>query len=93
MNERIQSVEQRAQLVLTFFSFRVAAVPHSDFVQQYSLSLTIKSNPSGINAFLVESVLFLHFQSKTSEALAKLVSLQATHATVVTLGPDQSVVR
>ncbi|NXY84454.1 ATP7B ATPase, partial [Alcedo cyanopectus] len=32
-------------------------------------------------------------KSRTSEALAKLISLQATGATVVTLGPDHSIIR
>lgn len=32
-------------------------------------------------------------QRKTSEALAKLMSLQAPDATVVTLGPDHAILR
>uniref|UniRef100_A0A8B9F057 Copper-transporting ATPase 2 n=1 Tax=Amazona collaria TaxID=241587 RepID=A0A8B9F057_9PSIT len=38
-------------------------------------------------------VLCTFVQSRTSEALAKLISLQATEATVVTLGPDHSIIR
>ncbi|GAB0180190.1 copper-transporting ATPase 2 [Grus japonensis] len=38
-------------------------------------------------------VLCTFVQSKTSEALAKLISLQATEATVVTVGPDHSIIR
>lgn len=45
------------------------------------------------NTILTEPLLFLLSQSKTSEALAKLMSLQATDATVVTLGPDKAVIR
>lgn len=44
----------------------------------------------------VFSVLGMHFvssQSKTSKALAKLMSLQATDATIVTLGHDNSIIR
>lgn len=46
-----------------------------------------------------QSVLFAHLslvfhcQSQSSEALAKLTSLQALDAAVVTLGPDNSVIR
>uniref|UniRef100_A0A7N6BEA7 Copper-transporting ATPase 2 n=1 Tax=Anabas testudineus TaxID=64144 RepID=A0A7N6BEA7_ANATE len=41
---------------------------------------------------LVFFLLCTPIQSKTSEALAKLMSLQATDATVVTLGPDHSII-
>lgn len=53
---------------------------------------------AGVESWSRAEVLFgdLHVlppQSKTSEALAKLISLQASDATVVTLGPDGAVLR
>lgn len=43
--------------------------------------------------YILITHLFLHNKSKTSAALVKLMSLQATDATVVTMGPDHSILR
>lgn len=57
----------------------------------YRLVTTNSSNQSQCSAHSPEPC-FKH-QRKTSQALAKLMSLQATDATVVTLGPDHSIIR